>query len=125
MTQQPETKSSGVRDSFAGGGVRDAEAGKPRFDLLRPVNVPYQSQMLTRFAALMGRGAGYYGDRNWEQMSDAAALSRFRSSAARHFEQWFAGEHDEDHAAAVFFNITGAEYVQGIQDGLWLPLEVG
>jgi hypothetical protein len=26
--------------------------------------------------------------------------------------QWFFGENDEDHAAAVFFNITGAEYVK-------------
>jgi hypothetical protein len=25
--------------------------------------------------------------------------------------QWYFGEDDEDHAAAVFFNITGAEYV--------------
>jgi hypothetical protein len=119
---QPETKTSGQRDNFAGGGVRDAEAGKPRFDLIRPANVPYEHQILTRWAALMGRGAEHYGDRNWEQMSDEAALARFRSSAARHFEQWYHGETDEDHAVAVFFNVMGAEYVQGIRDGLWLPL---
>jgi hypothetical protein len=36
---------------------------------------------------------------------------RFRESAFRHFLQWFNGETDEDHAAAVYFNINGAEYV--------------
>jgi hypothetical protein len=39
-------------------------------------------------------------------------LERFRMSAARHFEQWLRGDTDEDHAAAVFFNINGAEYTR-------------
>lgn len=116
------TKTSGERVDFEGGGHRDAEAGKPRFDLLRPLNVPHSQQLLTRWAALMGRGAEHYGDRNWERMNDAKALDRFRSSAARHFEQWLTGERDEDHAVATFFNIQGAEYVRGAIDGLWLPL---
>jgi hypothetical protein len=41
-----------------------------------------------------------------------AEYERFQESAARHFEQWLEGENDEDHAAAVFFNINGAEYVK-------------
>lgn len=116
------TQSSGTKDEFEGGGVRDAEAGKPRFDLLRPLNVPYQDQLLTRWAALMARGAEHYGDRNWERMGDQKAMDRFRSSAARHFEQWYNREVDEDHAAATLFNIEGTEYVKGILGGLWLPL---
>ena len=32
-----------------------------------------------------------------------------RESAFRHFMAWFAGEIDEDHAAASFFNILAAE----------------
>lgn len=118
-----ETKSSGARASFDGGGVRDTETGKPRFDLLRPVTVPYSHQMLTRWAALMARGAEKYAARNWEQFSDPAALDRAKSSAARHFEQWFNGETDEDHAAAVLFNVTAAEYVRGVIGGSWPPLE--
>jgi Domain of unknown function (DUF5664) len=117
------TKSSGARASFDGGGVRDTETGKPRFDLLRPVTVPHSHQMLTRWAALMARGAEKYAARNWEQFSDPAALDRAKSSAARHFEQWFNGETDEDHAAAVLFNVTAGEYVKGVIGGLWTPLE--
>lgn len=117
-----ETKASGTEVAFTGGGFRDSEEGRPRFDLIRPVNVPYQEQLLTRWAALMARGAKHRGDRNWEKMSDRAALERFISGATRHFEQWVTGEHDEDHAAAVLFNIQGALYVQGVIDEKWEPL---
>lgn len=117
------TKSTGEKAAFANGGVRDTEVGKPRFDLLRPTTVPYADQMLTRFAALMARGAEKYSSRNWEQFSDTEALQRARSSAARHFEQWLSGERDEDHAAAVWFNIMAAEYIEGVLSGLWPALE--
>jgi hypothetical protein len=116
---QFETKDSGARAEFANGGVRDTQEGKPRFDLIQPETVPYADQILTRFAALMGRGAEKYEDRNWEQFSDEEALQRAYSSAFRHFVQWFNGEVDEDHAAAVFFNIMAAEYVRGVLDGRW------
>lgn len=116
------TKDSGSRAEFANGGVRDSEAGKARFDLVCPVNVPYQAQMLTRWAELMGRGAEKYADRNWEQFSDKAALDRAKSSAFRHFMQWLNGEVDEDHAAAVFFNVMAAEYVSGVLKGQWQPV---
>jgi hypothetical protein len=36
-------------------------------------------------------------------------MDRFRASAMRHFMQWFHGEMDEDHAAAVFFNLLAYE----------------
>lgn len=110
---------------FEGGGVRDAEAGKPRFDLIRPKNVPYLDQMLTRFAIHLGRGAEKYAARNWEQFSDEAALERAKSSAARHFEQWINGETDEDHAAAVWFNVMAAEYIKGVLEGRWEALSDG
>jgi hypothetical protein len=117
-----ETKDSGERALFANGGQRDTENGKPRFDLCYPLNVPYEEQLLTRFAALMARGAEKYNDRNWERFSDAAALARAKSSAARHFAQWINGENDEDHAAAVLFNVMAAGYVQGVLSGRWTPL---
>lgn len=107
------------RTEFEGGGVRDAEEGKPRFDLLLPNRVPYEDQYLTRVARLMTRGAEHYDPRNWEQMEDEAAYERFRSSAFRHFMQWFNHEADEDHAAAIFFNVQGAEYVLGRLAGEW------
>lgn len=103
------TKDSGKRVEFDSGMVRDTDEGKPRFDLLRPLGVPYKHQMLTRFAELMARGAKKYTSRNWEQASGQEELDRMKGSALRHAEQWFHGETDEDHAAAVFFNITAYE----------------
>jgi hypothetical protein len=107
-----ETKDSGEREEYDSGMKRDTQDGKPRFDLIIPESVPYADQLLTRIAGLYSRGAEKYEDRNWEQGSGKAELARARSSAFRHFMQWFTGETDEDHAAAVFFNIQAAEYFQ-------------
>lgn len=116
------TKDSGRRASFSNGGVRDTQDGKPRFDLVLPKTVPYDRQMLTRFAALMARGAEKYSDRNWEQFSDQDALDRAKASAMRHLIQWMTDEDDEDHAAAVYFNVMAAEYVKGVLNGDWPAL---
>lgn len=115
MTKPPfgfQTKDSGERAEYSSGMVRDTRAGKPRFDLLLPDGVPYKEQMLTRWAALMARGAEKYSDRNWEKARTMEELERYLDSAFRHFMQWISGEEDEDHAAAVMFNIMGAEYVR-------------
>lgn len=103
------TKDSGERALFDSGMQRDTEAGKARFDLLIPLDVPYAEQFLTRVAELMGRGAEKYEDRNWEMANSAAELARMKSSAFRHFMQWVCGETDEDHAAAVVFNLIAHE----------------
>jgi hypothetical protein len=99
------TLDSGEREEFASGMQRDTEAGKLRFDLIPRF-------MLNRVAGLYTRGAEKYSDNNWMKATGEAELRRFRSSANRHFEQWFQGDTDEDHAAAVFFNMAGAEYVK-------------
>lgn len=112
IRQNFTTKDSGTRAEFDSGMVRDTNQGKPRFDLLVPKGVPYSSQMITRFAELMARGAEKYDARNWEQATGNEELERFRESAFRHFMQWFMGETDEDHAAAITFNVWAAEYVR-------------
>jgi hypothetical protein len=104
-----ETKDSGERAQFESGMQRDTEAGKPRFDLMIPLDVPYDEQMITRLAALFGRGAVKYESRNWEQANSEEEMARMKSSGFRHFMQWMAGETDEDHAAAVMFNIIAHE----------------
>lgn len=104
-----ETKDSGDRAEHLSGMQREPEAGRPRFDLLIPQTVPYEHQLLTRCAALMARGAEKYSSRNWEKANSPEELERMRSSAFRHFMQWLCGEDDEDHAAAVFFNMLAAE----------------
>jgi len=68
--------------------------------------------MFERYAALMTRGAQKYTARNWMGAHTAEELNRFRESAIRHFIQWFRGDVDEDHAAAVIFNLNGAEHVK-------------
>lgn len=116
------TKDSGERAEFASGMVRDTDKGKARFDLLVAEGVPYKHQFLTRCAELMMRGAEKYNDRNWEKANSAEEVARMKSSAFRHFMQWFCGETDEDHAAAVIFNILAAETTEWkIKNGVERP----
>lgn len=107
------TKDSGERVEFESGMRRDVQDGKPRWDLLVQADLPYDGQFLTRCAELLGRGAEKYGERNWQLANSVEELNRFKASAMRHFMQWMCGELDEDHAAAVFFNLMAAEYVKG------------
>jgi hypothetical protein len=100
-----ETKDSGERQEFSTGMVRDVSINKARYDLV-------DEPMLTRWAELMGRGAVKYGENNWRKAATEQELNRFKESAFRHFVQWFKGQTDEDHGAAVFFNIAGAEMVE-------------
>jgi len=103
------TKDSGITTEFESGMVRDNNKGKARFDLLIAEGIPYNEQILTRFANLMERGLVRYTVRNWEKASGQEELDRFKESALRHMIQWCCGETDEDHAVAVFFNIMGYE----------------
>lgn len=108
MASEFQVKDSGVREEYESGMKRDTAEGKPRYDLTVPLLMEHP--MLERWAIHMGKGAKKYGDRNWEKAMGVEEYKRFKQSAFRHFMQWFMGERDEDHAAAVFFNIQGAEY---------------
>lgn len=105
------TKDSGKRQDYKSGMRRDTQEGKPDFSLLL-AGLPYEDEMITRWAGLMTRGAEKYGRRNWQLAESAEELERFRASAFRHFIQWMTGNEDEDHASAVFFNINASEYVK-------------
>jgi hypothetical protein len=110
------TKDSGKREEYDSGMVRDTQEGKPRYDLLLPRGIPYRAQFLTRVAELLGRGAEKYSDRNWERASGPEELDRFKSSAQRHLMQWLTDESDEDHAAAVCFNLLAYESIKWKMD---------
>lgn len=100
-----KTKDSGKRVKFESGFVRDVDIDKPRYDLLyRP--------MLKRWAELMARGAVKYGEENWKLASTDKEAQRFKASAFRHFMQWLDEENDEDHAAAIMFNVAAYEYMK-------------
>lgn len=109
MSSKYITKDSGKRKEFASGMRRDTQEGKADFSLLVPKGVKYEDLILTRFAELLSRGADKYGKRNWELANTEEEMERFKSSAFRHFMQWIAGENDEDHAVAVYFNIMACE----------------
>lgn len=100
------TKSSGKKAEFAGGMVRDVSDGKTRFNLC------LDGPMLDRWAQALERGAEKYEPRNWMLANDEAAMVRYEQSALTHMIQYLRGDRDEDHAAAVFFNLNGAEYVR-------------
>lgn len=96
------TKDSGQRVEFDTGARRDIETGKGRYDLL-------PRSILKRDAQLYERGAAKYGDNNWKK---GIPTSRFLSSAMRHLMQLANGEDDEDHGAAVRFNVAGIMFVR-------------
>lgn len=108
---------SAPTDHFEGGGQRESQGNRPRFDLLVPLAVPFDQQFLTRCAQHYADSLAKYPERNWEEFSDVEALDRCRASAFRHFMQWMNDETGEDHAAAVFFNLMAAEHVRGRIEG--------
>jgi hypothetical protein len=104
------TKDSGEHEQYDSGMRRDSQNGRPRFDLIRTKRQPYEEQMIYRYAMLLARGAEKYSERNWEEGDSEVELDRAKASLLRHTEQLIAGETDEDHAAAVWFNTQAIEY---------------
>jgi hypothetical protein len=102
-------KDSGKRQEFIGGMVRDTQEGKIDWWRVRV------GPMLRRWADHLTKGNVKYPDvkpgmPNWTLAAGEEEMFRFKASADRHFAQWFEGDVDEDHAAAVIFNINGYEY---------------
>lgn len=97
-------KDSGERVEYPSGMRRDTLVGKPRYELV-------DRAMLTRWAVHMTRGAEKYGLENWRLANSVEEARRFQGSAMRHLIQWMNGEREEDHAAAIMFNIAAYEYV--------------
>lgn len=100
-----KVKDGGKRKKFRTGMIREPSTDKPRYDLVWKPG-------LKRVAMVMAHGASKYSPRNWELASTQEELDRFLESANRHFEQFFAGEVDEDHGAQCVFNIFGAMMVR-------------
>lgn len=88
-------KDSGQRDTYQTGAVRDNHSGKGRFDLL-------SGQGILRLARWYELGAKKYSDRNWEKGMN---ISRYVDAAFRHLVKYMMGCDDEDHLAAVAWNV--------------------
>ena len=112
MAKKFITKDSGKRKNYKSGMKRDLQDGKPRFDLIIPEGQKYDETMLYRWAMLMERGMTKYGTRNWEKANSIEELNRFKQSALRHMMQWISNEDDEDHCAAILFNVNAFEWLK-------------
>ena len=103
-------KDSGSRSTYKSGAVRDNHEGKGRFDL-----IPFQGLM--RLARQYEEGAKKYADRNWEK---GMPISRYCDAAMRHLVKYIDGWDDEDHAAAVVWNMMAVMHheceLPGMQD---------
>lgn len=86
------------------GYAREEQGMKPLFGLC-------DLDALERWAVHMTKGAKKYGRDNWRQACTQEDLEHFKDSAFRHFIKWYRGDIDEDHMAALFFNLAGAEMV--------------
>lgn len=73
--------------------------------------------MLLRWAWHLTIHSAEKGKRNWMNANTNEDFERFLESADRHFSQWVNGYDDEDHAAAVFFNMNGVEFVKSLYSG--------
>ena len=100
------TKDSGQRLVNPSGMQRDVATDKIDYSLV------FDGPMFKRWAELLDRGARKYDKRNWMKANSQAEYDRARESLVRHFIQYLDGETDEDHAAAVFFNINEMEYIK-------------
>ena len=88
-------KDSGERSTYKSGAQRDNHSGKGRFDLM-------SGQGLLRLARWYELGANKYTPRNWEKGMD---ISRYLDAAFRHLVKYMMGCDDEDHLAAVAWNV--------------------
>ena len=88
-------KDSGERDTYPSGAQRDNGENKGRFDLV-------SGQGLLRLSKLYEAGAKKYADRNWEKGMN---IGRCVSAAMRHLTKYMLGADDEDHLAAVAWNV--------------------
>jgi hypothetical protein len=94
------TLDSGKRAEYDSGMVRDTEEGKERFDLLYPLNVPYEAQLVTR--------AFTWVDQNgptWTVDDIEEHLGRLYEDIHEHIVRWVLEDQSGDHAAHAFGSI--------------------
>ncbi len=90
------------------------DGDKLRYDLL-------PMEALRRLALHYERGAHKYTDENWRK---GIPLRRYAGAALRHLSKFMHGWRDEDHLAAVMWNVAGIiETQEMIRRGL-LPEEL-
>ncbi len=104
-------KDSGERVVYASGSMRDPSTGKIKWSRIT------FGPMMHRWAQHLTTAEAKYPDPrpgvpNFTLIETDEEYFRYKESAFRHFMSWFYEETDEDHAAAVFFNINGVEIIK-------------
>ena len=115
-------KDSGKREEFTSGMVRDIASDKMRPDLIK------DGPMYLRWVMHLTRGAIKYNARNWMKANGPEEYDRFLESLDRHYTIYYVYRRyginiedpenptkeplKEDHAAAIYFNLNGIEYMK-------------
>ena len=95
-------KTSGEKQEFSTGAHRDTQDGKGKPSLIPAI-------ALRRLAVHYEEGAKLHGENNWKK---GMPLARFLDSAFRHILDCIEGKEDEDHVAAVLWNMCGFIWTQ-------------
>lgn len=102
---------SGAREIAENGFMREPDAGKPDLSYLFTLQgldlVP--PELIARIARHYYNGGLKYSPDNWKKGTDERSLARNLRSLARHLFQWFRQEQDEDHLAAIVWNLITFE----------------
>jgi len=92
------------------GGLRSKETEKVDYTYAHP-------EMLRRLCLHMQKGATHYGRDNWKQLTSKDDVVRYKRSLLRHCMQYLHDLEptDEDHLAAIIFNVQGLMYLESIK----------
>lgn len=113
-----EIKDSGQREKYSSGAMRDTEEGKLDWSNL----FVHLEPMGTRYVQHMTKGRKKYPDPepgvpNWTLFeATPEMLARTLRSFDRHVKAYRMGLTDEDHAAAIIFNLNLAEKIREALD---------
>lgn len=112
---------SGAREVAPNGFTREPDADKTDMSWLFTIDglelVP--RELFERVAAHYAAGAQKYSADNWRGGTRPEDLARYRRSLTRHLFAWMRHEHDEDHAAAVIWNIITYEINYAVAAEEW------
>jgi hypothetical protein len=91
---------------YESGVIRGDNTGKTDYTLA------LDGPLFERWAKLLTENVESKGKRNWMNASTQEDYDRFRESFLRHALSVMRGDQDEDHAAAVVFNLNGILYTE-------------
>lgn len=106
---------SGAREYADNGFMREPDGLKPDLSWIFTTEglelVP--QELIVRIARHYHEGGKKYSPNNWKKGTDERSLARNLRSLTRHIFQWFRKEQDEDHMAAIIWNLITYEINSG------------